>query len=212
MRLRCFLTSENTTRVSIHAPREGCDTIIGSLDRCTDVSIHAPREGCDIRYAHLLGRELVSIHAPREGCDQQGSLSLIIEEGGFNSRTPGGVRLLSEYRCGTCAGVSIHAPREGCDRRPAVRPRSRACFNSRTPGGVRLSRCSRGVAVSVFQFTHPGRGATKLFKPSPSDEEFQFTHPGRGATVALDQPVGYPSVSIHAPREGCDSVVQSCVL
>ena len=36
---------------------------------------------------------------------------------------------------------------------------------------------------------------------------FQFTHPGRGAT-ALSSYFGYDlDVSIHAPREGCDLVV-----
>ena len=59
-----------------------------------------------------------------------------------------------------------------------------ASFNSRTPGGVRLSRCSRGVAVRGFQFTHPGRGATKV----------------RILTMRLRS-----TVSIHAPREGCDA-------
>ena len=79
--------------VSIHAPREGCDSphdvdVIGgflfqfthpgrgatrsNLDKriCYHVSIHAPREGCDGE--HVPSREVVhvvSIHAPREGCD-----------------------------------------------------------------------------------------------------------------------------------------------
>ena len=80
-------------RVSIHAPREGCDlhlsTARGDRDRFnsrtpggvrlykilktvrfTDVSIHAPREGCDSLIRHLgLQGFVVSIHAPREGCD-----------------------------------------------------------------------------------------------------------------------------------------------
>ena len=35
---------------------------------------------------------------------------------------------------------------------------------------------------------------------------FQFTHPGRGATVSrLTDPSLSPAVSIHAPREGCDT-------
>ena len=34
---------------------------------------------------------------------------------------------------------------------------------------------------------------------------FQFTHPGRGATYGVDVPRGRGEVSIHAPREGCDS-------
>ena len=37
------------TRVSIHAPREGCDC--SALSNCytKSVSIHAPREGCDLQ-------------------------------------------------------------------------------------------------------------------------------------------------------------------
>ena len=34
---------------------------------------------------------------------------------------------------------------------------------------------------------------------------FQFTHPGRGATRRLTRRVGNGKVSIHAPREGCDT-------
>ena len=33
--------------VSIHAPREGCDTGDAFQTRYDNVSIHAPREGCD---------------------------------------------------------------------------------------------------------------------------------------------------------------------
>ena len=33
---------------------------------------------------------------------------------------------------------------------------------------------------------------------------FQFTHPGRGATIGLFRAVKVHRVSIHAPREGCD--------
>ena len=78
--------------------------------------------------------------------------------------------------------VSIHAPREGCD--------------------------SSGIpdksSEIVFQFTHPGRGATGYSLYRQERSSFQFTHPGRGATRD-----GRPShrrarVSIHAPREGCD--------
>ena len=69
------------------------------------------------------------------------------------------------------------------------------------------------AALVKFQFTHPGRGATfdnqflrGFFL------QFQFTHPGRGATTASPRFYLGRFVSIHAPREGCDSVVQSCVL
>ena len=57
-------------------------------------------------------------------------------------------------------------------------------FNSRTPGGVRQISKDSPVLLLLFQFTHPGRGAT--------------TAPTTCATS--------PSVSIHAPREGCDTI------
>ena len=111
-------TSDESTRarsVSIHAPREGCDGVHGGWLRGGHVSIHAPREGCDSFGKSYLARlaqfqfthpgrgathpegqskeELgVSIHAPREGCDIIGELS-VHTCNGFNSRTPGGVRL-----------------------------------------------------------------------------------------------------------------------
>ena len=80
-----------------------------------------------------------------------------------------------------------------------------------------------------FQFTHPGRGATlTLWLLRYYPHVFQFTHPGRGATplrafvlrltfrfnsrtpggVRPQSPtIGTLSlsVSIHAPREGCDA-------
>ena len=56
--------------------------------------------------------------------------------------------------------VSIHAPREGCD----------------------FCNLVEINAQKMFQFTHPGRGATQ------DSESGQY----RG------------NVSIHAPREGCD--------
>ena len=57
------------------------------------------------------------------------------------------------------------------------------CFNSRTPGGVRQEIIPRAHACPLFQFTHPGRGATPTI-----------------GMLRLDD-----VVSIHAPREGCDN-------
>ena len=69
-------------------------------------------------------------------------------------------------------------------RGTAVRS-SRTGFNSRTPGGVRL----------------------RLLIHRPRDTEFQFTHPGRGATCEFSETSRKARVSIHAPREGCDSSI-----
>ena len=38
----------------------------------------------------------------------------------------------------------------------------------------------------------------------PASPSFQFTHPGRGATRPLGDACAVVGVSIHAPREGCD--------
>ena len=59
------------SKISIHAPREGCDCIAERYKiLCTRISIHAPREGCDFAaQCTEAPDEVISIHAPREGCD-----------------------------------------------------------------------------------------------------------------------------------------------
>ena len=56
------------------------------------ISIHAPREGCDSLHVLEKGREPISIHAPREGCDGK-PIEWDDFRGDFNPRTPRGVRL-----------------------------------------------------------------------------------------------------------------------
>ena len=104
-------------------------------------------------------------------------------QGSFNSRTPGGVRLRLSSLIESMFRVSIHAPREGCDIELSVKSSMIISFNSRTPGGVRLFSRLKCLTLIRFQFTHPGRGATG-----------QIAGKGLGSTV-----------SIHAPREGCDT-------
>ena len=83
--------------------------------------------------------------------------------------------------------------------------------------------------TTSFQFTHPGKGATRnvsalkssrtvsihapwegcdlyLLGGSKADRLFQFTHPGKGATVTTFPCCFCPLVSIHAPWEGCDYI------
>ena len=101
--------------ISIHAPREGCDTAIAASYTPLDLfqSTHPARgatcaEHCD---RHPCG---ISIHAPREGCDLLLSDLSIFKEN-FNPRTPRGVRPCFSNRLCLSIGISIHAPREGCD-------------------------------------------------------------------------------------------------
>jgi len=125
----------------------------------------------------------VSIHAPREGCDLNWSVDSVPSKR-FNSRTPGGVRLSTRYI-----------------RKPAL------SFNSRTPGGVRL--CIRHCLYQECRFNSRTPGGVR--HPSPLQlaqiNMFQFTHPGRGATGRAPTGRDYPTVSIHAPREGCDLII-----
>ena len=93
---------------------------------------------------------------------------------------------------------------------------------------MRHAHTTQGTGRRLFQFTHPGRGATDLHSPrsiardvsihAPREgcdvggrymdivtRKFQFTHPGRGATDMYADLLDSLTVSIHAPREGCDS-------
>ena len=161
VRLITRMSSQVLSRVSIHAPREGCDAYPKDERYHTHtfqfthpgrgatykrsptseehlVSIHAPREGGDCSRSVLTASEVsVSIHAPREGCDtgvvpselfgtefqfthpgrgatEADRLKQLIQRS-FNSRTPGGVRLIGSLATIKADRVSIHAPREGCD-------------------------------------------------------------------------------------------------
>ena len=81
--------------VSIHAPREGCDKKKQLLMAVKVVSIHAPREGCDLRCVGLSAR-LRAFQFTHPGRGATGlSLFYELQDDGFNSRTPGGVRLIS---------------------------------------------------------------------------------------------------------------------
>ena len=60
----------------------------------------------------------------------------------------------------------------------------------------------------MFQSTHPARGATSAaYEDFENNILFQSTHPARGATQCAAQIRLSRSVSIHAPRAGCDSTL-----
>ena len=124
----------------------------------------------------------ISIHAPREGCDPRmvrsaSQLSL------FQSTHPArGATFILPVFAGW-HNISIHAPREGCDGTPPGSSSGRSDFNPRTPRGVRLKPLLAHSSLFQFQSTHPARGATR---GSPGYRIFPS------------------SISIHAPREGCD--------
>ena len=61
------------------------------------------------------------------------------------------------------------------------------------------------VLVSIFQSTHPVRGCDAQWSFGRRLQVlFQSTHPVRGATDKVCHNGGGNTISIHAPREGCD--------
>ena len=79
-------------KISIHAAREGGDTVTSCSSPSYDISIHAAREGGDKAAGYAVtGFNRISIHAAREGGDP-------------SLRPPF-----------LCCSISIHAAREGGD-------------------------------------------------------------------------------------------------
>ena len=207
----CRYKSISCVRVSIHAPREGCDTIAKTrLRRAKRFNSRTPGGVRQYVSAKVEAICNVSIHAPREGCDSPAS-SLGCCCCSFNSRTPGGVRpltiiiitVMAQFQfthpgrgatrawepCKERIEVSIHAPREGCDSQQKGRAKRANSFNSRTPGGVRLRLLGCYAWAMMFQFTHPGRGATDAVREdTPFIGSFNSRTPGGvrlGSSVAL---------------------------
>ena len=129
-------------RISIHAPRVGCDVVHrDGAGLYYGISIHAPRVGCDPGQPVAAGKSnQISIHAPRVGCDHRLPAQTSYS-GYFNPRTPCGVR----RETGLC-GIphrqfqSTH-PVWGATTKPRSLPLRGFYFNPRTPCGVRRCLC-----------------------------------------------------------------------
>ena len=146
------------------------------------ISIHAPLAGCD-HLGYPPGTVVaISIHAPLAGCDGRPYLGI----GGLD--------------------ISIHAPLAGCDMVGAASRAAGKHFNPRTPCGVRRATVEAWDRATVFQSTHPLRGATFQRCPQCRFRLFQSTHPLRGATVMVAACLQTMQISIHAPLAGCDAV------
>ena len=159
--------------ISIHAPREGCDSLlVCTRSACVPFQSTHPARGATRRYVCTNeGWRFQSTH-PARGATVRGGRPGSHRKN-FNPRTPRGVRLLQEQEAELeqvfqsthpargathrhiqgrqYSKISIHAPREGCD-------------------SSGLTRC----AIShVFQSTHPARGAT-VFWYQPHIPQFYF--------------------------------------
>ncbi len=101
--------------------------------------------------------------------------------------------------------ISIHAPREGCDRKAFKSISKAKHFNPRTPRGVRQGpsgRCSRDS--DNFNPRTP-RGVRPRPPPSLCHSQSISIHaPREGCDLQGMHLSVYSGISIHAPREGCD--------
>ena len=196
--------------ISIHAPRGGSDEPWrGEADARRNISIHAPRGGSDKQwiprnwtamnfnprspwgerqFLDRCGRQRdhISIHAPRGGSDV-GHHALLSLGDIFQSTLPVGGATIKILIVPCQRPISIHAPRGGSDQAFSVDPVVDVYFNPRSPWGERLATCLAIEFPGIFQSTLPVGGATR---------------PGWALRVR-------PSISIHAPRGGSDSVIES---
>ena len=123
--------------------------------------------------------------------------------------------------------ISIHAPHAGCDWLDECVFTKTRYFNPRTPCGVRPDTDGFDDVDTLFQSTHPMRGATccqayyddsgkiSIHAPHAGCDvnnvqhtnrfgKFQSTHPMRGATLMPHDSAFMMTISIHAPHAGCD--------
>ena len=99
--------------ISIHAPREGSDSISQIAPRPhSRISIHAPREGSDSLSPVALRPPGISIHAPREGSDQSAS-GAFCSSTNFYPRSPRGERPSARLPRGRTAEFLSTLPARG---------------------------------------------------------------------------------------------------
>ena len=132
------ISSRDSPRISIHAPRVGCDLCPNIEKQKALISIHAPRVGCDVG---IVSR-MVSLYPFQSTHPGWGATRLhrLYNMRGllFQSTHPGWGATRSTVKAPRCKLISIHAPRVGCD----------------------IAGMRRPSLLFPFQSTHPGWGAT----------------------------------------------------
>ena len=140
-------------------------------------------------YIRLLATKTdISIHAPREGCDYEHGAK---EQARQN--------------------ISIHAPREGCDMATvAVKNDEKISIHAPREG------CDPTLTLftqrySIFQSTHPVRGATGSRQAQGTGRLISIHAPREGCDMYRERKDHKLDISIHAPREGCDTTKTTAI-
>ncbi len=205
MRLRARAAHAPSDRISIHAPRTGCDKIMGLLvSKVLDFNPRTP-------------------YGMRRRCASKSVLN-----SDFNPRTPYGMRLrnvtdrLAELifqsthpvRDATITRIgpgrfgriiSIHAPRTGCDQACADGMAWLYHFNPRTPYGMRRHLLRQSEAAHEISIHAPRTGCDiEAGANITVRRHFNPRTPYGMRREATRRCVRLVFISIHAPRTGCD--------
>ena len=174
--------------ISIHAPREGCDSLlVCTRSACVPFQSTHPARGatrgwvwCSPRRRNFNPRTPRGVRRPEP--------QRLKPMSDFNPRTPRGVRRGAAVDVWTPGPISIHAPREGCDlclcRRLtstitiSIHAPREGCdvitkfrrslerdFNPRTPRGVRREVLDNGVVVHGNSNPRTPRGVRRHRRP-----------------------------------------------
>ena len=126
--------------------------------------------------------------------------------GNFNPRTPRGVRPGPTATAVVVAAISIHAPREGCDYKREGVP----CFDYEISIHAPREGCDRKAFKSISKAKHFNPRTPRGVRQGPSGRCSRDSDNFNPRTPRGVRPRPPPSlchsqsISIHAPREGCD--------
>ncbi len=165
-------------------PARGATTKPRSRHSPTVFQSTLPARGATAARGYLALSELISIHAPREGSDKR-RLGADKVNRKFQSTLPARGATYWTSCVTAKLKISIHAPREGSDAGYLFINQNMGDFNPRSPRGERRWTRTHSQTRRRFQSTLPARGATR---------NGQDLRGVRGC------------ISIHAPREGSDTL------
>ena len=163
-------------------PVRGATIFAGISHLQSKISIHAPRAGCDDYSGELIDTINISIHAPRAGCDPWWN-GRTARGSDFNPRTPCGVRHPAPTMIVYPSKISIHAPRAGCDKERDGRLVVEDVFQSTHPVRGATGVYGWTEAEETISIHAPRAGCDAPVKfYEINGKRFQSTHPVRGAT------------------------------
>ena len=167
--------------ISIHAAREGGDSVSPAQMQLINISIHAAREGGDdAGFMRTQLEPLFQSTPPVKAATAQTESSLWILLISIHAAREGGDL---PVRVGAiCRAISIHAAREGGDTFAVATPSCLSLFQS-TPPVKAATRIKRSFMVNKkFQSTPPVKAATFVHIPKYVLRIFQSTPPVKAAT------------------------------